>query len=178
MTTKILLDDRTELANKVIIELSQSYENGKKMLSLLAAIGIEKSEITDWQEIETLCKKDFPKATIQFNIEANGIEKEYKEAEAFYLKHRNSISYSPISEEEKEINRESVRIYADTPQQIEAYNLIMQTIDNLNRLGELGVKIDFTLSYQLHKVFESRYDRTPQMKPNKTYLVSAVKGVK
>ena len=174
---KILLDDRTEMGNNVIAELSQSYENGKKMLLLLQAIGIDKSEINDWQEIENLCKENFPKATLQFNIEANGIEKQYKEAESFYLKHKGALTYEPMSEEEKEINREELRIYAETPQQIEAYGIIMQTIENFNRLAKLGININFSNSHILNPVFERGSDITPQMQVNKRHLVSVLRNL-
>ena len=175
---KILLDDRTEMGNNVIAELSQSYENGKKMLLLMQAIGIDKSEINDWSEIENLCKENFPKATLQFNIEANGIEKKYREAEEFFRKHKGALTYEPMSEEEKEKIREEIRIYATTKKQLEARALILQTIDNFNRLQELGARLDYESSYLLHKVFSYDGRTTPKMKPSKSHLINLITELK
>ncbi len=177
-TTKILLDDRQALANNVIKELSQTFENGQKMLSLLKEIGIDKTELTDWAEIETICKANFPNATIQFNIEANGIEKQYRDAEEFYRKNKGALSFEPMSEQEKENERENLRIYATTDNQIEAHALILQTIDNFNRLQELGVNLDYSNAHFLNKVFSYDYRKEVKMEVYKPNLISLITELK
>lgn len=150
---KILLDDRTELANNVLKELNQGYENGRELLKMLSALGLQLDEVTDWSAIESHFTQQFPKATLQFNLEASGIAKAFRAAEAFYIQHKNSLTFAPMTAEEKEMHRESLRIYADTPRTIEIHGLLMQTIDNLNRLKELDAKMNFGTLYNAHRIF-------------------------
>lgn len=150
---RILLDDRTEFANSVLQEISQSYINGRELLKMLSALGLQVTEVTDWSAVESHFTKQFPKATLQFNLEAFGIAKEFRTAEAFYIQHKSSLTFAPMTEQEKELHRESLRIYADTPRTIEIHGILMQTIDNLNRLKELDAKMNFGTLYNAHRIF-------------------------
>ena len=178
MNNKILLKENEVIYNEVIYNEKQQFENGKTLLRLLAKIGIVKTELTNWSEIESLVSVDYPKAPIQFNIDANGITEQYREAEAFYLKHYQRLSFEPITPEQIEAIKEKHRIYATTEKQLEAYALINTVVHSLNRLIELGMDINQDKIYMLNTAFEGDWRANPRLKVNQSQLTETLMYLK
>jgi hypothetical protein len=178
MNKRILLKENEVIYNEVIYNEQQQFENGKTLLRLLAKIGIVKTELTNWSEIESLVTVDYPKAPIQFNIDANGITEQYREAEAFFLKHYQRLSFEPITAEQIEAMKEKHRIYATTEKQLEAYALINTVIDSLNRLIELGIDINVNKTYIVNRAFEGDPRLKPPLKVNQSHLTETLMHLK
>ena len=169
---KILLNENEAFSNLVIKEYNDNYAKGKTLLSMLSKLGCTVVNFDNWQTVEQHFMQDFPKATLEFNLQANGIEAEYLEAKAFHQ--RGGLSYVPMTAEQEEVIRETHRIYAATDKQIEAYQLINETVSNFNRLAELGLKMDFSEIYLTSRIFT--YDR--KMTINQRYLLNAISNLK
>lgn len=178
MTTRILLSEMPAVANELIQLEQLKSANGKKVLKMLSSIGLDVSKIDNWQAIEQEFTKDYPKATLTFNLQANGIEAEYSEAEAFYLKNRNAMSFDEVTPEHIEDIRENCRVYADSPEQIKAHGLITTVVENLNLLDQLGVKFDFATIYEVSRLFEGDVRATPKLKVNQKTLASTLVNLK
>ena len=178
MNKRILLKENEVTYNEVIYNEQQQFENGKTLLRLLAKIGIVKTELTNWSEIESLVKVHFPLGTIQFNIDAQGITTEYREAEAFYLKHYQRLSFEPIKPEKIEAIKEKHRIYATSEKQIEVHGLVNTVVDSLNRLIELGMDINQDKIYMLNTAFEGDWRANPRLKVNQSQLTGVLTYLK
>jgi hypothetical protein len=115
---------------------------------------------------------------LTFNLQANGInEAAYLEAKAFH--HAGGLSFTALTDLEKETIAETHRIYATSEKQIEVFNLIEATINNFNRLEQLNVKMAFSELYSTSRIFS--YDRSrpgERLQANKDYLISAIKSLK
>jgi hypothetical protein len=175
---KILLSEMPAFANELIQLEQLKYNNGRTILKMLNRIGLSVSEIDNWQAIEQEFTKDYQKATLQFNLQVNGIETEYREAEAFYLKNRNVMTFEEVTPEQIEDIRENCRVYADSPAQILAHGLITTVVESLNRLDQLGVKFDFATIYEVSRLFEGDTRATPKLKVNQKTLVSTLVNLK
>lgn len=178
MNKRILLKENEVIYNEVIYNEQQQFENGKTLLRLLAKIGIEKTEVTNWSEIESLVSVDYPKATIQFNIDANGITEQYRESEAFHLKHYQRLSFEPITPEQIEAIKEKHRIYATTEKQIEVHGLVNTVVDSLNRLIELGMDINVNKAYIVNRAFYGDLREKPPLKVNQSHLTETLMYLK
>lgn len=178
MNNRILLKENIESYKELILEENRQFENGKILLGLLAKCGIIKTEVTNWSEIESFVSSDYPKATIQFNIDANGITEQYRKAEAFYLKNRARLSFKSITDEEIEILKERYRVYTTTEKQLEAHALIHNVIDSLNRLIELGIDINANKLYLTNRVFDGDLREKPPLKVNQNHLTGTLMYLK
>lgn len=174
MKKRILLKENEVNYNDVIYNEKQQFENGKTLLRLLAKIGIEKTEVTNWSEIESLVKVPFPLANIQFNIDSQGITTGYRSAEEFYLKHYQRLSFEPITAEQIEAIKEKHRIYATTEKQLEAHALINTVVDSLNRLIELGIDINVNKAYIVNRAFDGDLREKPPLKVNQSHLTETL----
>lgn len=167
---KIILKENESVSNEIINNAKTAISNGKKLISMLDRLGLTVvDEVSDWQAISDKFTKDYPKATLTFNLKANGIEGPYREAEAFYLKHRHALRFETLTEAEIEAIKEEHRVYA-AGSQIEAIELFNTVKDSLLRLQEMGVKLDLNHIYDISKVF--RYD--PRQKPAVTIEPTAL----
>jgi hypothetical protein len=122
--------------------------------------------------------KDYPKANLSFNLSANGLEPQYREAEAYYLKNRNVMTFREVTPEQIEDIRENCRVYADQPNQIEAHGLINTVVESLNRLDQLGGKFDFATIYEVSRLLEGDTRATPKLKVNQKTLISTLVNLK
>ncbi|TDE02726.1 hypothetical protein [Flavobacterium sandaracinum] len=176
-TKKILLAENQVVTNELITFQINRHQNGKTLLSKLAKIGYVASSIESWESIETHFKQPFPQANLTFNLQTEGIEKEYRDAEAFYLKNRYHLRFDPVTELEQETIREQNRLYTSNDIQIEAYALILQTVENFNRLGKLGMRINWGATHTINSVFVSdKLNLT--MEANKKHLIDIVSSLK
>nr|WP_309760376.1 hypothetical protein [Flavobacterium sp.] len=151
-TTKILLLENENSYNEIISNSKTAYSNGQTLLSKLAKLGLTLSKVENWEAIELEFKKDYPKATIQFNIDANGITEQYREAEAFYVKHRHALRFEPLTQIEIEQIRESQRIYTTNENQVRAIELFNTIKDSLLELKNMGVPMDLNKTYLINRV--------------------------
>jgi hypothetical protein len=163
-TNRILLNENTAASNEIIANEMAAANNGKTLLSMLDKLGLTVESVNDWAAIEQEFKKDYPKAPLTFNLQANGIENEYREAEAFYTKHRHALRFEPFTDEQIEAIKENQRVYADQPNQIEAFELFNTVKDSLLRLQEIGVKIDLNKTYLVNRVLIGDERQKPALK--------------
>ena len=177
-TTKILLKENEIIANEIIANARIAYSNGRTILSMLDKIGLKVDTVTDWSEIEAQFTKDFPKATLTFNLQALGIETEYREAEAFYLKHRYTLRFTHVTDEEIEGIKEANRVYATTEKQIEIVQIFERMVNDLNRLKELGAKIDENKTYLVSRVLNGYILQKPFVMIDKEQLYHTVINLK
>jgi hypothetical protein len=175
---KILLSENDVLANAALTNEQHKINNAKALLAMLQKLGLTVDSVSDWGEIEPHFRKDYPKATLQFNIEANGIEEPYRAAEAFFQKNWQSLRFEPMTEQEIEDIKEQHRIYAETPGQIEAYNLIHSIKDNFNRLHSFGVKMDLNSLYDVIACFGSSLNSNNPLQISERHLIRIIGDLK
>ena len=161
---RILLKENEASSNEMIQNSKNAYSNGKTLISMLDKLGLQVESVNDWAAIEQEFKKDYPRASLKFNIDANGITEQYGEAETFYLKHRLQMSFEPFTDEQIEAIKENQRVYADQPNQIEAFELFNTVKDSLLRLQEIGVKIDLNKTYLVNRVLIGDERQKPALK--------------
>ncbi|HSD06969.1 hypothetical protein [Flavobacterium sp.] len=178
MKNRILLKENEAVSNELIQLENLKFNNGKRLISMLAGIGLNISKVDNWQAIEQEFMKDYPKANLLFNLQANGIESEYKEAEAFYLKNRYVMTFEAVTPEQIEDIKEKCRVYADQANQIEAHDLINTVVDSLNRLDQLDFKMDLGIIYQISRVFYADTRVKPPLKVDQKSLVSTLVNLK
>ena len=151
MSTKILIKENVAVSNEIIANERSAANNGKTLLSMLDKLGLTLDTVSDWGAIEQEFTKDYPKASLTFNLQANGIETAYRNAEAFYLKNRHALRFTAVTDGEIESIKESQRVYA-AGSQIEAIELCNKIKDSLLKLKELGVPINLNKTYLVSKV--------------------------
>ncbi len=178
MKTKILLNENTTAYNEVIANAKQYYSNGKTLLTMLEKLGLTFDSLNDWEVVERELSKDFPKATLKFNLQALGIEALYIEAETFYLKHRHTLSFEPLTDDQAEAIREKQRVYADKESQIEAFELFNTVKDSLLKLQALGIAINIDKTYLVSRVLIGDSREKPPLKLDKTALFHALINLK
>ena len=177
-TKRILLKENEAISNELISNAKNAYSNGINLISKLDKLGLTVSKVENWEAIELEFKKDYPKATIQFNIDANGITEQYRKAEAFYLKHRLQMSFEPITDEQIESIKESQRVYTTNEKQIEAIELYTTIKDSLLKLKDLGVVLDLNKTYIVSKVLIGDHRESPALKIDPTGLYHTVINLK
>lgn len=175
---RILLKENEASSNEIIANAKNAYSNGITLLSMLDKLGLTLSKVENWEAIESSLMTDYPKATIQFNIDANGITEQYREAEAFYLKHRQRLSFEPITDEQIESIKESQRVYATTESQIKTIELFNTVKDSLLKLKDLGVVLDLNKTYIVSKVLIGDHRESPALKIDPTALYHTVINLK
>lgn len=174
---KILITENTAASNEIIANEKAAANNGKTLLSMLDKLGLTVDSVNGWATIEQEFRKDYPKADLNFNLRANGLETEYRDAEAFYLKNRHTLRFTAVTDGEIESIKESQRVYA-TGNQIKVHALINEITDKLNNLQSLGVDINQDKVYLLNRVFEGDPRATPKIKVNSTNLTSLLINLK
>lgn len=133
---KILLLNNTAAAESAIAVVNEGYKNGMNLLSKLSDLGLELTEVKNWQkEVEPHFKQQFPNSTLDFNLEASGLKNQYFEAEQLFKTSHNLFFVKPTTEEIEAI-QEHYKVYAESEKQIEAYNLVHTVAKDLNRLNE------------------------------------------
>lgn len=177
-SNKILLSENANAYNEIIANEKIAYSNGKTLLSMLDKLGLTIDSVNDWGAIELEFKKAFPRASLQFNIDANGITEQYREAEAFYLKHRHALRFGPLTDEQIENIKESQRVYTTNEKQIEAIELFNTVKDSLLRLKELGVPMDLNKTYLINRVLIGDHRESPALKVDSTALYHNLINIK
>ncbi len=175
---KILLSENANSYNEIIANAKNAYSKGKALLLMLDKLGLTVSKVDSWQQIEQEFKKDYPKASIQFNIDANGITEQYRETEAFYNQYRLQMSFEPITESQISDIKESQRVYTTNEKQIEAIELFTTIKDSLLRLKEIGVVLDLNKTYIVSKVLIGDHRESPALKVDPTALYHTVINLK
>lgn len=173
-TERILVKFNNATFDELIQYEKLKYNNGLKLIGMLGRLGLNLKEIDSWDAVEQHFKMDYPKATLQFNLQANGIEDDYRTTEAFYLKNQSLLAYEPLTESRTEAIREQCSIYAERPEQLEIYNIVHRIVTDLNRLTELGLKLDAGEIYNLNRVFDRNPRDTPSIIVNQTELAGAL----
>ena len=169
MSTKILIKENVAASNEIIANERSAANNGKTLLSMLDKLGLTLDTVSDWGAIEAQFTKDYPKAPLTFNLQANGIETQYRDAEAFYLKHRHALRFEPLTDEQIQAIKETQKVYA-AGSQIEAIELFNTVKDSLLRLKDLGVSMDLNKAYLINRVLIGDHRENPPLKIDPTAL--------
>ena len=177
-TTKILLLENENSYNEIISNSKTAFSNGQVLISKLDKLGLTVESVNDWEAIELEFIKDFPKAPLTFNLQANGIETEFRDAEAFYVKHRHALRFEPITDEQIEEIRESQRIYTTNENQVRAIELFNTIKDSLLKLKDLGVVLDLNKTYLINRVLIGDDRESPALKVDPTALYHTVINLK
>lgn len=178
MNSKILLKENKAAIAETLANQNTGYANGSILLQKLKNIGLELKSVSDWQKVEQHFKAQFPNATLDFNLEAQGISTPYYEAKEIFDRNRYLIRFNPVTDAEIEQIKEKYRVYTSTPKQVEVHNLVHGIIDNLNRLKELGINIDVSKAYLINPAFDGDWRDTPPMKVNTRELNSQIINLK
>ena len=177
MSTKIIIKENVAASNEIIANERSAANNGKTLLSMLDKLGLTLDTVSDWGAIEQEFTKDYPKASLTFNLQANGIETAYRNAEAFYLKNRHALRFTAVTDGEIESIKESQRVYA-AGSQIEAIELFTTIKDSLLKLKDLGVVLDLNKTYIVSKVLIGDHRESPALKIDPTALYHTVINLK
>lgn len=178
MKTRILLSENANSYNELIAAKKQDFANGQKLISMLDKIGLKVDIVSDWQIIEQEVKKDYPKAPLTFNLQANGLETEYREAEAFYMKNKHRMSFEPLTDEKIESIKEQQRKYTSNEKQNEAIELFKTVTESLLRLKDLGVSINPDKTYLVSRVIVGDQREKPSIKIDPKALYETVINLK
>lgn len=175
---RILLSENEAAANELIQYNEIKVANGKTLLSKLDKMGLTLTSVSDWKlEVEQPLSKQFPNASITFNVQSAGIDEEYISAKNFFEKNQSIISFEEFTEEQAEAIREEQRHYAESPQQLKAYGLMQTVVDSLLRLSELGVKLNLDELYQVSYLFTGGNRHAP-LQVNKREQISVLMKLK
>lgn len=151
---RILLKEDTARFNNSISELKEAYSKGVELLKILNTdLGLNLKAVKDWQtDVIAPLTTDYPKAKLEFNLQANGLETAYNEALTLYNK--QGFRFESVSSEQIDEIREACTQYATTPQQIEAYHIIHNVVKEMDRLKELGFIRNYDNLYLVDRVWQ------------------------
>ena len=142
-TEKILIAENEAVYNELIQYEQLKRANGKTLISMLKGLAIDLNKVNDWKtDVEQPLSKQFPKASIAFNVQSSGIENEFNSAKNFFEKNQSLISFEQFTDEDIENIKESSRIFIEDPSQIEVYTLFHTILNSAKRLKELNVKME------------------------------------
>lgn len=179
MKKRILLKENENLSQS-IIELEKSQATSwKKVSSLLNECGLIVQDIDSWTEIDALISKgfQFPKATIEFNLDALGIRMQYEQAKKIYHDNLKGTLYIvEVTAERIEEIKEKQRVYATTQNQIDTINIARSIVEGVNKLNSLGIRVDVSSILESSSIFSS--DNRQTVKINERNLFADVVRVK
>ncbi|RTY97603.1 hypothetical protein EKM02_13440 [Flavobacterium sp. RSP49] len=158
MKKRILLKENENLAQS-IIELEQNQAtNWGKVDNLLNECGLNVQNITSWTDIDSLLLKDFqfPKATIEFNLDALGIRTQYEQAKKIYYDNLRGTQYAiEVTAERIEEIKEEQRVYVTNQNQIDVIAYAEKLVESVNKLNSLGIRIDVNGILDCSTLFKS-----------------------
>ena len=176
---KILLKENEIISDEIIQDARRAFSNGQTLLSMLAKLGLIVESVNDWTEqVEQHFMTPFPKAPLTFSLQAEGIETEYREVEAYYLKHRHALRFEPVTQIEIEQIRESQRIYTTNENQVRAIELFNTIKDSLLELKNMGVPMDLNKTYLINRILVGDERESPALKVDTTALYHTVINLK
>ena len=175
---KILLKENEASSNEMIQNSKNAFSNGQMLISKLNKLGLNVDSVNDWAAIEQHFMTPFPKAPLTFNLQAEGIETEYREVEAYYLKHRHALRFEPVTQIEIEQIRESQRIYTTNENQVRAIELFNTIKDSLLELKNMGVPMDLNKTYLINRALLSDDRLSPALTVDPAALYNTVINLK
>ena len=148
-----LLNENQKISNVKIQHQKEAYEAGQNFLKLLKPLGID--TFTTWQKIKDKLNEPFPNASLLFNIQSQGLEQTFNEAEKHYNKYNSSIMrFEAVTDEEIEQIKEDAKVYTVNDVQNEAFEVLDRVAADLSRLNGLGLNIHTEDIRNLHRLFE------------------------
>ena len=162
---KILLSQNDFLINEAIKHEADKLQMLSKLPALLKPFGLDAGEAKklNWTALAGKIKDTFlfPKATEEHNLNCLGLAKEFHDLKEFHRLNNWAFDAKVLSEEDKDAIREKYRIYSTNDNQNEAFSLVNNVVDSLNRLKELGIAIDAGKLYTLNRIFDGDNRETP-----------------
>lgn len=171
---KILLKDDKGASQKAIETINQGYNDGLNLLKQLKNLGLELTDVKNWSEVQPHFMQQFPNSSLEFNLEASGLKKQYYEAEKLFNSSQNVLFVEPTAEELEQV-RELYRTYAESEKQILAYNLIHDTIKNLNSIKSLGLPVNAMSISDVCPLMVSDKGNIEVYQPNLISFISSLK---
>lgn len=171
---KILLKDDKAASKKAIEAINQGYNDGLNLLKQLKNLELELTEVKNWNEIQSHFMEQFPNSSLEFNLEASGLKKQYYEAEKLFKSSQNIRFVEPTPEEVEQVS-ERYKVYAESEKQISAYNLIHDTVKNLNTIKSLGLPVNAMSVSDVCPLMVSDKGNVEVYQPN---LISFIQGLK
>lgn len=145
MKNRILLKENEGLSKSMIDFEMNRFSKQQELLQLLQDCGLKITKINSWSEVDLELQKNFQfkNATLEFNLEALGVNRTYETAKALYDEFLRNLPFvDEVTDERIESIKEEYRIYTANDKQIEAYQLALTIIENLNKAIDLGMPID------------------------------------
>ena len=162
---KILLSQNDFLINEAIKHEADKLQMLSKLPALLKPFGLDAGEVKElsWNEIDNLIKDTFlfPKATEEHNLNCLGLAKEFHDLKEYYRLNTWCFDAKILTQEDKDAIIEKYRIYTSNENQNEAFSLVNNVVDSLNRLKELGITIDAGKLYTVSRIFDGDNRETP-----------------
>jgi DNA-directed RNA polymerase beta' subunit len=172
---KYILSENTKVANELIQTEKTKIAAAQKFLSLIKPLGFD--GFTSWSEIEDTLKQVYPKATLLFNIQAQGIEQEYNEAKEHYSRFGSSYRFEPLTDQEQQEITENVKVYTTSEAQNEVYEIVHRVVADLNKLKELGLDLNVNGIHEMHRLFAGHNRDKPAVRVNTRDLADYISRI-
>ena len=156
---KYLLSKNQKNSNEQITNVKSRIDAGKHFISLINPLGFETFE--SWEAINHKLNEPYPKATLLFNLTAQGIEQQYSEAKTYFDKHGSIFRFEPLTELELQEIKEDAKLYTVNDKQAEAYEALQRIAADLSTLKNLGLDLDFIAFRKVHRLFEFDHRSNP-----------------
>ena len=162
---KILLSQNDFLINEAIKHEAEKLQTLNRLPAFLKPFGLDSGEVKklSWNEIDNLIKDTFlfPKATEEHNLNCMGLTKSYADLKEFHRLNNWAFDAKILTQVDKDAIIEKYRIYSTNDNQNEAFSLVNNVVDSLNRLKELGITIDAGKLYTVSRIFDGDNRETP-----------------
>lgn len=144
MQNRILLKENSDLSKSIIDSEMNRFSKQQEVLQLLQNCGLKLTKVNNWNDVDAELQKNFQfkNASLEFNLEALGCNNSYQTAKELYHDFLRGLMFvDEVTDKRIEEIKEEYRVYATSKNQIEAYNLALTIIENLNKAIDLGIFI-------------------------------------
>ena len=179
---KILLSQNDFLINEAIKHEAEKLQTLNRLPAFLKPFGLDAGEVKElsWNEIDNLIKDTFlfPKATEEHNLNCLGLAKEFHDLKEYYRLNTWCFDAKILTQEDKDAIIEKYRIYTSNENQNEAFSLVNNVVDSLNRLKEIGITIDAGKLYTLNRIFDGDNREAPAVFVHQENLMNTLINLK
>lgn len=182
---KILLDEGTSKIKNALEYEASKLERAKRLPAMVKAFlpALETSEIMglSWQALEAKIKDtfQFPNATEEHNLNCMGLKNEFYDLKEYHRINQWAFDAAPLTPERIEAITESKRTYTTNETQNEIHTLVNNVAKSLNRLSQLGLKVDINRVHTVCPLFQGDHRRTETpLELNQVVLLAALLKLK
>lgn len=179
---KILLSQNDFLIKNAIEHEAEKLQTLNRLPAFLKPFGLDAGDVKNlsWNEIANLIKDTFlfPNATEEHNLNCLGLAKEFHDLKEFHRLNNWAFDAKVLTQEDKDAIIEKYRIYSTNDNQNEAFSLVNNVVDSLNRLKELGIAIDAGKLYTLNRIFDGDNREAPAVFVHRENLMNTLINLK